>query len=169
MMDKVIESLKEQNQRDRLGIELADLIISYMRVHEGQKISKRIATSIKETLQTLYGPEVMVHYSTDYSCYSLRVWGGIFGNFDNAFNFTLGYLRESGNYDSITFIENNTCYGEPAKNRIQNRNDFINSPSGQAEFAERIDTYQKAQKNLKDALDGLEASYTIQKVYDLDL
>jgi hypothetical protein len=169
MMTKVIESLNEATQRDRLGIELCNLIVSYMKAHEGQKITKRIATSMQETLRTLYGSEVTVNYSTDYSWYALKVWGGVFGRFDSHFSFTIGYFSHSPNYDSQHFMDKNTCYGQPAKDRIAKRTEFINDAALQEQIISQIDAYHAAQEQLKKTFQDLEASYTIQKVYGIDL
>ena len=138
---ELMKKMEAANKRELLAFQVHTEIASYMAKHEGQKISKRISSYIKEL-----HPTWTVHYedgnASGIGQYYIRYWGGDSGlTFDNRGSHFLAYSKANGSKENLYSVEEfsgfsdyatsgkpqgrDCCNGWAAAERIVARNAMI--------------------------------------------
>lgn len=168
-IDKMKQAVTEQINEDQANYELYSKVYEALKKHDGDVITKRIATSVQKTLGTDYN----VYYSTEYGLLKLRIKGTKQG-YNDYKDFLLGHeaispkatLRlVSGDVNASRGFEyHNACYGSAAVERIKKNQKFLKSV--------KLEKYAKLhdEKTRIDAeIEALELhSYDIPAMYSIE-
>ena len=171
--EKIKAIMQADIDREQIGIDIYNVILGCVRKMEGQKITKRIATAVKEAL-----PDYTVYYQHEYGMYNLLIWGKTI-TYEKRMSLLLGYdesnccdkpntLRAGKREESHSgFAYYSTCYGEAAEERNKKRRAIIASDKKLEKIASIVDTLKKSHAAFWALDDEIEGIYAIQKAFSL--
>lgn len=135
-IDKIKNAVQEYITDDQQNVELYNKVYQAIKKHDGEKISKRIATTVEKTL----GDSYQVYYSTQYGMFTLRIrksgeisdkWKDFILGYDSNPIFRLVTLdpnkTENARYIERGFDNFNACFGSAASKRIKENSKILKS------------------------------------------
>lgn len=150
LYEKVVAKLREEFEREAKNIAMHDVLLDYIKDHEGQRISKRIATFFEGKY-----PDNTVYYGAEYGMFHVKVWGnGI--DYGQRVEFLIGYASEP--YYNAEKFDNkyDGCYGYAARERNATREYLLNDGSSDLWNAVlRANALLSAKEEYKNALSAV--------------
>ena len=129
--DKIRQAVNDYIKNDQGNNELYLKVFEALKKHDGEVITKRIATSVQKTL----GDDYNLYYSNEYGLLKLHIRKT--GQSSNDYkDFLLGYESSnpkatlrliSGDVNERGFDYHNACYGSAAVERIKKNQKFLKS------------------------------------------
>jgi hypothetical protein len=147
----IIESLKNEIEKQEKVINIYDIVIEILKPFEGQKISKRLATALKKSEKL---KDYNINYKNDYRMYHIEIWKkadykgfnvSLLIGYDNNPIFHIGDpLKE---HSGITYFS--ACYGHWEKERLSQNKELLNNNKRIDKFANIIENYIYAKKEFE--------------------
>ena len=131
-LKQIKEIITNDIEIENKGIELYETILNELKPLEGKTITKKIATQIEKAL-----PDYRIIYKSDYGMFQIDIFNT---NTNQTYNFLLGYHTNPivliGNPGFESF---NTCYGNAARERNEQREKLLADELALTNMADLID------------------------------